>query len=206
MEHTEISSPTTKQYFTESYHSQSRQVCGRGKHILAQFDKDSVVVNQAFTPKIAKYAAENKKFVGCPDYSTTRITWIKTNFLWMMFRSNWASKPNQERVLAIWIRKDAFEQYLANARKKGSVRGFKGTVRLQWDPDHFPNGECHPYRRAVQLGLQSFADGTDIIDIQDITDFVHQESKNIENTEGLVVGRERVYVPESKEAAAVLDL
>jgi hypothetical protein len=29
-------------------------------------------------------------------------------------------------------------------------------VRLQWDPDHYPNGDKHIGRRAIQLGLKQF--------------------------------------------------
>lgn len=127
------------------------------------------------------------------------MTWVKTNFLWMMYRSNWSWKHNQEHILAIWLKRSAFETYLENAREKGSVRGFKGTVRLQWDPDHLPNGDPHPYRRAVQLGLKgitSYASGEDIVDIQDITEFVRAQSKLTDN-DSLLVARERVYTPTS---------
>jgi hypothetical protein len=87
---------------------------------------------------------------------------IKTNFLWMMFRSKWASSPSQDRILAIWLRRDRFDAYLSQARTHGSATGEHGTIRLQWDPDHFPDGTCHPDRRVVQLGLKeipSFTDG-----------------------------------------------
>ena len=30
----------------------------------------------------------------------------------------------------------------------------KSDVRLQWDPDHLPNGESHK-RRAIQLGMRN---------------------------------------------------
>jgi hypothetical protein len=43
-------------------------------------------VYQAFKPAIGRYAVAHQRFTGCPDYSVTRMTWIKTNFLWMMFR------------------------------------------------------------------------------------------------------------------------
>ena len=102
------------------------------------------------------------------------MTWIKTNFCWMMFRCGWAKKKNQTDVLAIWLKKEAFELYLENARTKGTVRQFKGTVRSQWDPDHDPYGEP-VYRRAVQLGLKnvrSYIDGDDILDIQNVSEFV----------------------------------
>ena len=41
---------------------------------------------QAFKPEIGQYAVAHQRFTGCPDYNSTRMTWIKTNFLWMMFR------------------------------------------------------------------------------------------------------------------------
>ena len=203
-----------KKWLSESYALQSKEIWpGRGQHVLAQFDEESVVVYQAYKPEIADYAAEHKEFRGCKLFGDARMTWIKTNFLWMMFRSRWAGKPNQNRVLAIWLKREAFEGYLENARRKGSVRGFKGTVRLQWDPDHFPNGERHPYRRAVQLGLKgvtSFIDGTDILDIQDVTAFVREHAKNAlakkPDEDVLQVARERVYYPDSPEAREALQL
>ena len=41
--------------------------------------------------------------------------------------------------------------------------------------DHYPNGEPHIGRKAVQLGIkgiESFSNGTDIIKIEDITEFI----------------------------------
>ena len=43
------------------------------------------------------------------------MSWIKTNFLWMMYRCGWASKKNQERVLAVRITREGFETILKNA-------------------------------------------------------------------------------------------
>lgn len=112
-----------KEWKVESYDYQAREVWpGRGQHILAQYDQDSIVVYQAFCPEIADYAVEHLRFVGCPCYNPNRMTWIKTNFLWMMFRSRWASKPRQERILAILLRRDRFDYYLKCARTNGSVR------------------------------------------------------------------------------------
>jgi hypothetical protein len=50
---------------------------------LAQFDDDSIVVYQAYNETIAAYAVQHQKFEGCPAFNTTRMTWVKTNFLWM---------------------------------------------------------------------------------------------------------------------------
>jgi len=33
----------------------------------------------------------------------------------MMFRSGWATKPNQERILAIWMKRESFEDFLSRA-------------------------------------------------------------------------------------------
>lgn len=192
-----------KVWQSESYALQSKEIWpGRGQHILAQYDEDSIVVYQAFKKDIADYAVRHQRFEGCPAFGLERMTWVKTNFLWMMYRSGWGWKHNQDHILAIWLKRSAFDTYLENAREKGSARGFQGTVRLQWDPDHLPNGESHPYRRAVQLGLKGlagYANGDDIVEIQNITPFVHEQSK-VKDADSLLVSRERVYTPTSKLA------
>jgi hypothetical protein len=54
------------------------------------------------------------------------MSWIKPNFLWMMYRSGWATKPGQEAILAIRIAKSHFEQILA------------GAVHSSFKPDVYP--------------------------------------------------------------------
>ncbi|CAF1389617.1 unnamed protein product, partial [Adineta ricciae] len=93
----------------------SRRSRPGGKWILASFDDESVIVYQAYNDDIAKYACENGRFAGCLTYNEKRMTWIKTSFLWMMYRSNWASRPNQQHILAIWLRRSAFDSYLARS-------------------------------------------------------------------------------------------
>ena len=46
------------------------------------------------------------------DFSYARMSWIKTNFLWMMYRCGWATKEGQEVVLALWLRRDGFDELL----------------------------------------------------------------------------------------------
>lgn len=86
------------------------------------------------------------------------MSWIKTNFLWMMYRSGWATKARQERILAVRISREGFDTILSKAMtgrdEKESGMGEKSPVRLQWDPDHDPNG-CPLARRAIQLGLRN---------------------------------------------------
>ena len=195
------------EWLAESYKLQNDSIWpGRGQHILAQYTDEYVVVYQAFNDAIANAAVERQNFIGIPGYNPTRMTWIKSNFAWMMFRSKWASKPNQTSVLAIFLKRAAFDGYLLNARTNGTVREAEGTIRLQWDPDHLPSGSPHHARRAVQLGLRgvsTFADGTDIVKIVNVTDFCIQQRPLALRKKGyapeLMSARERVYIP--KDAA-----
>src|SRR5438045_2907354 len=93
------------------------------------------------------------------------MSWVKPNFLWMMYRCGWATKPDQERVLAVRVRREAFDEMLGRAVHSAYVHEVYETpeawraavarshVRLQWDPDHTPTGE-QVDRRAIQLGLR----------------------------------------------------
>jgi hypothetical protein len=101
-----------------------------GRHILAQYNDEAILVYQAYNEQIADYAVKNQKLNG-PHWSSTRMSWIKTNFLWMMFRSRWAQKNNQEHVLGIWLKRSSFEKYISMAYSKETCSE-RGTVRIQW--------------------------------------------------------------------------
>ncbi|HEX7602600.1 MAG TPA: DUF4291 domain-containing protein, partial [Polyangiaceae bacterium] len=134
-----------------------------GRHVLAQYDAESVVVYQAYRPEIGRFAAEHGWFGG--SFSLSRMSWIKPNFLWMMYRSGWGTKAGQEVVLAVTLRRSAFdaileaavpsswdrERYATEAEWQAAVASSE--VRLQWDPDHDPSG-APTTRRAVQLGMR----------------------------------------------------
>jgi hypothetical protein len=185
----------------------------RGRHILAQHDADTVVVYQAYRPGIAAWAVEHQKFGG--RWSFDRMSWIKPNYLWMMYRSGWATKPNQERVLAVWLSRDGFDAILSEAVETSyrpethdDHSSWKSAlsasdVRLQWDPDHDPTGKP-VQRRAMQLGmkgtiLKRYA--TDwIVAIEDITPFVDEQRKHSapEQWSDLRVPRERVVKVEGE--------
>ena len=70
--------------------------------IIATFDEDTITVYQAYRPETAEWATVNQR-LGGPHYSMDHMSWIKPGFLWMMYRSGWASKAGQEHVLAIKI-------------------------------------------------------------------------------------------------------
>src|SRR5665647_2460931 len=98
---------------TESFAAQTTWWPASGRHVLAQFDDDAVVVYQAYRPSIGRFAAAHGSFGG--EFSLQRMSWIKPNFLWMMYRCGWATKPDQEVVLAVWIARDAFDEILSLA-------------------------------------------------------------------------------------------
>ncbi|XP_052222753.1 uncharacterized protein LOC127838795 [Dreissena polymorpha] len=177
----------------------------RGRHILAQFDEETIVVYQAFRPDIAEYAVTHGKFGG-PEYSFTRMTWIKTNFMWMMYRSGWGQKRDQERTLAILLSRKGFEELLKGAKGVGITleKHQPDDVRIQWDPDHCPKGEKLE-RRAIQLGLKGTAlqkFHQDYIQrIADISEFVDEQRQFVDNgaLDKLLSPIEKVYVPSDKE-------
>jgi hypothetical protein len=135
----------------------------RGRHVLAQYDDSTVVVYQAYRPEIGAFAATHGYFGGA--FSLSRMSWIKPNFLWMMYRSGWGTKDGQEVVLAVWLARAGFDELVAAAvpssfaperypdREAWQAAVARSDVRLQWDPDHGPSG-APVERRAVQLGLR----------------------------------------------------
>src|ERR671935_2864665 len=92
---------------TEPYLAQVCRWPATGRHILAQYDDQTVVVYQAYRPEIGHFAAKNGYFGG--EFSLSRMSWIKPNFLWMMYRCGWGAKVGQEVVLAIWLERPAFD-------------------------------------------------------------------------------------------------
>ncbi len=216
----EILSPFSRTAMeTEHYAPQNARWPARGRHILARFDDESVVVYQAYRPSIGRYAAEHQRFGG--DFSFARMSWVKTNFLWMMYRSGWGTKEGQEVTLAVRIRRAGFDALLAAAvhssylpdvdgdRETWERRGRESDVRLQWDPDHDPGGAPQA-RRAVQLGLRGETlrrYGTDwIVRIDDISDFVaaQREHRHPWAHDRLETPRETVYPVRDPSVAARL--
>lgn len=187
-----------------SYINQAKTWPNKGRCILAQFDTDSITVYQAYNQKIAEAIVTAQTFHadGCQNagFKLTRTTWIKTNFLWMMYRSNWARSQNQERILKFRITRRGFEELLGMAAvsKTGNSEAIRASdVVLQWDPDHKPNGEKIPERRAVQLGLRGSAfekfSKEYLIDVDDITEFVVEQRNNLNDLDRLMMPFEQVY-------------
>lgn len=204
----------------ESYQTQLARWPSSGQLILAQFDDESIVVYQAYRPSIGHFAAENGYFGG--DFKLTRMSWIKPNFLWMMYRSGWAKKEGQEVVLAVRLQRKAFDSIVAQAvpstfkpelypdQEAWKKAVAESNVRLQFDPDHNPRG--HPVeRRAIQLGLRGevlaqYAKDW-IISIEDISQFVQEQHENVQGRcENLMIPKEEIYPVEDEATRKRLGL
>ena len=68
-------------FLTEPYSEQVQIWPKAGRHILAQFDDETVMVYQAYRPSIGRFAAEHGTFG--TDFSYSRMSWVKPNFLWI---------------------------------------------------------------------------------------------------------------------------
>lgn len=192
----------------KNYLEQNKNWPQDGQHIMAQYTDEYIIVYQSYRPAIGHFAVENQYFGG--PFKLTRMTWIKPNFLWMMYRNGWGKKEGQEVVLAIYLKREAFDGYLKQAihssykKVYGSQEEWKlkvqhSDVRLQWDPDHYPDGS-KTERRAIQIGLRGKAIESyareDIIKIEDVSKFVGEQYEHVQNNnlEKLEIPAERPYV------------
>lgn len=180
---------------TEKYNLSIGQLPQEGRQIIGHQTAGEIVVYQAYKPSIAEYAVRHQ-VLGGSEYGYGRMSWIKPNFLWMMYRCGWAEKENQQRVLAIWIEKSFLEEILASAvpssfhpacypDREAWARDLEDKeVRLQWDPDHDPYGQKQT-RRAIQLGLKGSVlrdfGQTRVRAIEDITGYVRAQKQHVDN-------------------------
>lgn len=209
-------------FITTNYSEYEKGLPQTGQYILAQQTDEHILVFQAFRDAIAKYAFKNQVFGG-DAYSYNRMSWIKPNFLWMMYRSGWAAKTGQENILGIWMKKTDFEKILENSTFTSYRQSTYETeeewratlethpIRLQWDPDHYPNGEKHQ-RKAIQLGikgdlLEEFGKEM-IVEIMDLSEFTNKQRpfSAASPYNELQVAKETVFTPSSKELARKIGL
>ena len=194
-----------------NYNEQNNLWPQDGRHIMAQYDAENITVYRAYRPEIGHYAAKHQQFGGA--YRFSRMSWIKPNFLWMMYRSGWGTKEGQEVTLAITIPRPLFDEILSlavpstyNSQLYSKQEIWKkavtnSNVRLQWDPDHGPHGEPLE-RKAIQLGLRNdilerYA-RSEVIRIDDISDFVAEQRNNLHKKfDQLTTPEERVYIPDN---------
>ena len=202
----------------EKYLDQKKRWPSSGRHVLACFDEETIVVYQAYSPGIGSFAVRHGRFGG--GFSYDRMSWVKPNFLWMMYRSDWGRSSGQEVVLAIRLRRSFFDSLLERAvpssfdgaayatHEEWKEAVAQSDVRLQWDPDHAPNGDKEE-RRAIQIGLRknALADygSREIVEIIDMSELVASQRTNVapERYEELVTPREFPYRPSELAATRI---
>jgi len=186
-----------------------------GRHINAALQEDNIAVYQAYKKSIAEFAVREQQFGG-PDFSLSRMSWIKTSYLWMMFRSGWGQKEGQDSILQIWIPVSFFDkilgdcvissfstEYYANQERWKEALA-SSESRMQWDPDHDPFGQPLP-RKTIQLGLKGsllneFASKS-IVKIIDVSTFVREQDrlKSAKDLSGLQIPYETLYKPADEQ-------
>ncbi|MFB7463972.1 DUF4291 domain-containing protein [Streptomyces sp. NPDC056224] len=132
------------------------------RQIRAAHTGTTVTVYQAYAPSLGVPAARDGRFP--PAWKRERMTWIKPSFLWMMYRCGWATKADQETVLAIDVTREGFDRALREAclsHYEPGVHADRDTwqqalratpARVQWDPERDLHLNPLPYR-SLQLGL-----------------------------------------------------
>jgi hypothetical protein len=130
--------------------------------IRADYDRDTIVIYQAYSDVIADAALSAGRFVA--PFSFHRMTWIKPSFLWLMHRSNWGQKSGQQRILAVRMTRLGWEKALSMAVHTSfepsvfaspddwAEEFASAQVHLQWDPERSLRGAGQPYF-SIQVGL-----------------------------------------------------
>lgn len=133
------------------------------REIRADFDRDTIVMYQAYDDRIADSALAHGRFVA-PQWSFNRMTWIKPSFLWLMHRSHWATSKGQTRVLAVRVTRAGFDRALSLAVSTDpTARAFRtydewraafesALVHVQWDTERALSGAALGHY-SVQVGL-----------------------------------------------------
>mmetsp|Transcript_22145 Transcript_22145/g.36645 ORF Transcript_22145/g.36645 Transcript_22145/m.36645 type:complete len:219 (-) Transcript_22145:1656-2312(-) len=146
--------------------------------INTEWDDEGVYFYQAYNDEIADWALEYQT-LGGPAFKPTRMTWIKPSFAWVLYRSGYGRKKNQERILKIKLGHDSLGQLLSCCT---CGHGNGGTLgRVQWDPERdilTPGSKGEGPRkmvgtRAIQIGLSKSLSETyvaSILQIEDVTD------------------------------------
>lgn len=148
------------------------------KHAFnAEWDQQGVYFYQAYNDDIADWAVNNQR-LGGPSFNPHRMTWMKPSFAWMLYRSGYATKPNQQRILKIKLAHLDLAEILVGCSIGHGGGGTNG--RIQWDPARClmtsENGEpkksSSSDERAIQIGIKgplsrTFVDGA--LQITDVT-------------------------------------
>lgn len=157
------------------------------RQIYAAYDDEGIYVYQAFKPEIVAAALAKGTFGA--GFGMERMTWIKPSFAWMLYRSGYATKSNQEAILKIKLSHNGFlailresveTSYNPHVYESEDVwhQALKASVvRHQWDPERYLTLGKHPTRRAIQIGISGWMVekyvNTWIIGLEEVTALTH---------------------------------
>jgi hypothetical protein len=182
--------------------------------VRARYTENTIIVHQAYRPGIGRAAARHGRFPA--SWKRDRTTWVKPSFLWMMYRCGWATKENQETVLAVEITRDGFEWALRRSCLSHYVPDLHGDqdtwkrqlrqapTRVQWDPERDLRLNPLPYR-SLQLGLSGEAAGRYadewIVGIEDVTPLAREihglvQAGDLDGARRLLPGERPYPLPE----------
>jgi hypothetical protein len=156
---------------------------------LVEVITEYVLLYQIHKREVADHSVKDQKFTD-PENNSLTINPIKVGFLSMLYSGNWLSEENQERMLAIWIKKEAFAEILKDAvlisENESQKQIERKKVILHWLPDNDCLGKKLE-RKVIQLDLNSEAFeklvNEKIEGITDITDFVLEQKNHIDKGE-----------------------
>mmetsp|Transcript_61259 Transcript_61259/g.171303 ORF Transcript_61259/g.171303 Transcript_61259/m.171303 type:complete len:274 (+) Transcript_61259:65-886(+) len=156
-----------------------------------EWDAEGVYVYQAFCDEIADWALEHQQFGG-PHFNTTRMTWIKPSFAWVLYRSGYGHKHGQKRILKVKVPHHEFGEILGQCQCVDTNRATRtkrcendggSNGRVQWDPgrDILSSDGRQPRlmrrHRAIQIGMAGRLSELyvrSVISIQDVTELGHR--------------------------------
>lgn len=152
------------------------------QEIRANYDRDTIMVYQAYNKQITLPAIAKQKFVA--PFSFNRMTWIKPSYLWLMERSQWGLKSNQEYILAIHIKRSFWDKALSLGILTHPEKSIYGSgqqweklfndapVHIQWDPERSLRGAKLTHS-SIQVGISRFLieeyNNEAIVSIEDMT-------------------------------------
>lgn len=145
--------------------------------------KEFVVLYLLHTKTIATSIIENQD-LGQADYSGLKANSIQLSFLSIMHHYQLSEKENQERALAVWIRKEAFEEILQK-------------VKPEWNTDYDYFGK-EIERQTIQLDLTEEDFEKLVKDkiefILDASDFIKEQKQYLDQNqiEKLMIPKERI--------------
>ena len=156
-------------------------LAGDGVQVFrGQWDDEGVYFYQAYNDEIAEWAVQHQQFGG-PQFNPTRMTWIKPSFAWVLYRSGYARKHNQTRILRVKLSHISAAELLNHCQCRTGGGGSKG--RVQWDPERdLMSGDGRApremlRRRAIQIGLKGSLSEfyiKSVIAIEDVTELAHR--------------------------------